>query len=389
MVQDKSSFYTLYFKGNPEPEIKWYKGDVRIRPRKNDKRVRLGYDTDNDVNILEIDSASIEDGGEYMMKASNDNGSAKVTIVVQVRPKEVSRPETTESSKDKELSSEDLTDTVSVSEVKGRKTEDKLNSVLDEEFRQALTKHQQSRQFIKMRHTDDLPEEPAAMNLQTVKPKHIAQQPLSSENDDARSSSYEVSAEEEVKLPKALEQKSVVLKLKEKTTAEEYRKVEVEKSTSIEEITTKILNKDKLIEQTGSISEEFDEVLKIDDVTQVISEVSAKSFLQPTSEETRLNSYKPLKTSTTTPLEFQPVDAALEGDENTERDDTKNVVLESDMLVKPDEELSNTVRVKKTKNKPVLLIKPEPIAVKEGKSIVLSCRAAGNELCTESLHLNI
>ena len=314
-----------------------------------------------------------------MVKASNDNGSAKVTVVVEIRPKDVLIQETVKTSEYEDLSSEDLTETDDM--VKKQISGDKIDSKVVEESQQGLVKLQQSDQLMKTRHPDDKLEKPVAKDLQTVAPKNIAQQLGLSENDDAESSSFEES-DEEVELTEVLQEKIVVPKIRERATSEESDKDQVEKRTSVDKITikTKTLKKETLIEQTDSSSEEFDEVLEIKDVTQVISAVAAESFLPPTAGETPSTSSIPLNASTVTPSAFIPVDEMKDTrttDENNKQAAIQNITLESDKVAVQNEELSGITKVKKTKNKPVILIKPEPIVVKEGEPIVLTCRATG------------
>jgi len=82
----------MYFNksGNPKPEVKWYYGDERIKPKKGDKRIRSGYDINNDMYVLQIQSAVIEDSGLYSVKISNEHGSTKATVSVSISKESVS-----------------------------------------------------------------------------------------------------------------------------------------------------------------------------------------------------------------------------------------------------------------------------------------------------------
>merc|ERR1712113_156237 len=66
----------------PEPEVKWYKDDKKIKEKK-DKCVKIGKD--GDLFFLEVTTATIEDGGKYTIKATNEGGSVAhdVTVMVQ------------------------------------------------------------------------------------------------------------------------------------------------------------------------------------------------------------------------------------------------------------------------------------------------------------------
>jgi len=83
------SFYFLKYSqllssGEPKPDVKWYHGDERIKPKKGDKRIRTGYDSNNDLYVLQIESAIIEDSGQYTIKLVNELGSAKATVSVNI-----------------------------------------------------------------------------------------------------------------------------------------------------------------------------------------------------------------------------------------------------------------------------------------------------------------
>jgi len=64
--------------------VKWYHGDERIKPKKGEKRIRSGYDNNNDMYVLQIQSAMIEDSGQYSVKVSNEHGSVKATVRVSI-----------------------------------------------------------------------------------------------------------------------------------------------------------------------------------------------------------------------------------------------------------------------------------------------------------------
>ena len=58
--------------------------DIEIKPKKDDKRVRIDWDMKENLHILTIDEAKLSDGGEYAVKAENPNGgfTLKVNVVV-------------------------------------------------------------------------------------------------------------------------------------------------------------------------------------------------------------------------------------------------------------------------------------------------------------------
>jgi len=64
--------------------VKWYHGDERIKPKKGERRLRSGYDNNSDLYVLQIQSAVIEDSGLYSVKISNEHGSAKANVSVNI-----------------------------------------------------------------------------------------------------------------------------------------------------------------------------------------------------------------------------------------------------------------------------------------------------------------
>lgn len=73
--------------GQPQPEVRWYKGNEKVKSKKSDKRVLPQYDAVTDTHILEVNMATLQDASRYTVKASNEYGDAKVSVNVQVRKK--------------------------------------------------------------------------------------------------------------------------------------------------------------------------------------------------------------------------------------------------------------------------------------------------------------
>ena len=70
--------------GEPEPEIKWLRDGIRIKPKKSDKRLKIEWDMKEDLNILQLNSVTVEDAGQYMIVASNPAGKTSSTAIVSV-----------------------------------------------------------------------------------------------------------------------------------------------------------------------------------------------------------------------------------------------------------------------------------------------------------------
>ena len=79
---------TYYFmclnSGESEAEITWYKDDKKIKPKKNDKRVKVDWDMTEDLTSLSISNVTIEDGGNYLVKATTKEGTVKELVTVTV-----------------------------------------------------------------------------------------------------------------------------------------------------------------------------------------------------------------------------------------------------------------------------------------------------------------
>lgn len=75
--------------GQPPPEVKFYKGEERLKPRKKDKKLRLSYDVTDDIFVMEILNATVEDAGVYHVKAANKTGCTEAQVIVKVTVKAV------------------------------------------------------------------------------------------------------------------------------------------------------------------------------------------------------------------------------------------------------------------------------------------------------------
>lgn len=70
----------------PEPEISWSKDGKKLVPKKN-KRVKIYKDAESDTNFLEIQDATVDDSGCYVVNAENAAGIGEVTVSVNVEEK--------------------------------------------------------------------------------------------------------------------------------------------------------------------------------------------------------------------------------------------------------------------------------------------------------------
>lgn len=77
-------FFSIIFTGEPEPEVKWFKGEKQLKKSKKDPRIKIDWDMSQDLNILIINDATADDSGEYTVVAENENGSFKFTVTVLV-----------------------------------------------------------------------------------------------------------------------------------------------------------------------------------------------------------------------------------------------------------------------------------------------------------------
>ena len=74
--------------GQPVPEIAWYKADKRLMMSKRDKRIFLNWELEEDLYVLEIRNAELEDTEDYTIEARNPGGSATAIVPVIVRPRD-------------------------------------------------------------------------------------------------------------------------------------------------------------------------------------------------------------------------------------------------------------------------------------------------------------
>ena len=112
--------------GDPKPEVKWYRGEERIKPKKGDKRVRYGYDSHNDLYVLQIQSAQTDDSARYTVRLSNQHGSAHCTVTLNVTDgvtERVKEEVKVEESK-QEVKTEELKQEVKVKEVREERKEE-------------------------------------------------------------------------------------------------------------------------------------------------------------------------------------------------------------------------------------------------------------------------
>lgn len=70
--------------GYPEPEVKWYRDERKLKPNK-DRRMTMHFDTKQDLHILTIKDAVPSDAGEYKLKLTNEVKSISVRVMVTVR----------------------------------------------------------------------------------------------------------------------------------------------------------------------------------------------------------------------------------------------------------------------------------------------------------------
>jgi len=68
----------------PPTEISWAKNGKKLKSKKKDKKFIMGVDEQTGVNFLEITEATVEDIGEYTMRAESDGGIVACTVSVSV-----------------------------------------------------------------------------------------------------------------------------------------------------------------------------------------------------------------------------------------------------------------------------------------------------------------
>ena len=67
-----------------DAEITWYKDDKQIKPKKSDKRVKVDWDMAEDLTSLSVSDATIEDAGNYLVKATTKEGTVTELVTVAV-----------------------------------------------------------------------------------------------------------------------------------------------------------------------------------------------------------------------------------------------------------------------------------------------------------------
>lgn len=77
--------YIFCLTGVPEPEVKWYKGEEKLKPKKSDKRLKISYDSAAELHTVVISSATVSDTAKYTVKAVNQYGSVKASVKVEVQ----------------------------------------------------------------------------------------------------------------------------------------------------------------------------------------------------------------------------------------------------------------------------------------------------------------
>ena len=70
--------------GEPDAEITWYKDEKKIKPKKTDQRVKIDWDMTEDVTTLSIYGVSVEDAGDYLVKATTKDGTVSELVTVTV-----------------------------------------------------------------------------------------------------------------------------------------------------------------------------------------------------------------------------------------------------------------------------------------------------------------
>ena len=70
--------------GFPTPEVEWFKDETQIEPKNRDTRIVIDYDAEEDMHILEITDATLDDRGEYTFVVFNCHGGLSVIVKVMV-----------------------------------------------------------------------------------------------------------------------------------------------------------------------------------------------------------------------------------------------------------------------------------------------------------------
>ena len=70
--------------GDPQPEVTWYKGSKKLKPKKLDRRIKIHWDIATDLYTLEINECTLDDADDYTVRAANKHGEVSITVTVTV-----------------------------------------------------------------------------------------------------------------------------------------------------------------------------------------------------------------------------------------------------------------------------------------------------------------
>ena len=70
--------------GEQDAKITWYKDDKPIKPKKSDQRVKVDWDMTEDITVLSISGVKLEDAGDYLVKATTEDGTVSELVTVTV-----------------------------------------------------------------------------------------------------------------------------------------------------------------------------------------------------------------------------------------------------------------------------------------------------------------
>ena len=72
--------------GDPSPDVEWFKDEKKLKQSKKDKRIKIGWDVAEDLNVLHITDVTESDAGSFTAKATNKWGVVVTTVSVIVVP---------------------------------------------------------------------------------------------------------------------------------------------------------------------------------------------------------------------------------------------------------------------------------------------------------------
>ena len=87
--------------GEPVPEVTWLRADTPLSDQ-FDTRIEIECDDNDNLHILIIHNASVEDTGDYTIRADNIHGTMSVTVRVVVTAKGQEKPKDKPKEKPKE-----------------------------------------------------------------------------------------------------------------------------------------------------------------------------------------------------------------------------------------------------------------------------------------------